>query len=327
MKLAIIGTYGHVNVVLNGLAHAPDVQLAAAAGWGPDDSLAWIRKTAPDVPIHDDYRTMLREVRPDVVGVFMPLYRLAEASIAAVEAGCHVFSEKPLATTLADLARLRAAAEKAGTEVAACFTSRGEPAFRTIRRAVADGRIGTPLYVAAQKSYPFKKRDDFYKQRETYGGSIPWQVIHALEYITFCTGLDYRRVAAVAGNLAHPTHPGLEDQGGLLAELSNGGAAVVNFDYLRPWGAAERPHGDDRLRIAGTEGIIETKDAAQAVELMTPDATEMLPLEPARNIFADFAAALAGEGAPPVTTAESFRITEVALKARDAQDTGAFIEV
>ena len=328
MRLAIIGSYGHVNVVMKGLAEAAEVELVAAARWGPEDTMRAVTHYAGDeLPIYDDYRRMLEEVSPDVVGVFMPLYRLAAGSLAAIERGCHVFSEKPLATTLEDLARLRQAADGAGVQVAACFTARGEPAFRTIRKAVADGRIGQPIYATAQKSYPFKERDDFYKQRETYGGSIAWAAIHALDYIAFCTGQDYRRVAAVAGNIAHPTHPGMEDQGGLLAELSGGGAAVINFDYLRPWGAAERPHGDDRLRIAGTEGIIETRDAASAVELMTPDAVEMLPLEPERNIFADWAAALAGEAAPPVTTAESFRITEVALKARDAQDSGQFVEV
>ena len=114
-------------------------------------------------------------------------------------------------------------------------------------------------------------------------------------------------MAAIASNRAHPTHPGMEDQGGLLAELANGGAAVINFDYLRPWGRMQRPWGDDRLT--------------------TPDATEMLPLEPACNIIADFAASLEGDSEAAITTEESFRMTEVALKARDAQDTGGFVEL
>ena len=328
MKLAIIGSYGHVGTVLKGLEELPDVELAAAARWGPEDPMGFLADSAmADVAVHDDYAAMLDEVRPDVAAVFMPLHRLAEGSIAAAQRGCHVFSEKPLATTPGDLARLRETVDKAGVEVAACFTARGEPTFRTIRKAVMDGRIGEPIYAVAQKSYPFNVRDDFYKARDTYGGTIPWIGIHALDFIAFCTGQDYRRVAAIASNRAHATHPGMEDQGGLLAELSGGGAAVINFDYLRPWGKAPRPWGDDRLRIAGTEAVIETKDCASGVELTTPDATELLPLEPARNVFADFAASLAGRGEALVTTAESFRLTEVALKARDAQDAGKFVEV
>ncbi|KPK85067.1 MAG: hypothetical protein AMJ81_04295 [Phycisphaerae bacterium SM23_33] len=328
MKLAIIGSYGHLPVVLEGLKQAPDVQLVAAARWGQDDSMGFVGTAAPaDLPVHDDYRAMLDEVRPDLAAVFVPFYRLAEAAMAAAESGCQIFMEKPLATTLEDLARLRAAVDRAGVQVAACLTCRGDAAFRTIRQAVLAGRIGRCIYAAAQKSYPFNVRDEFYRTRQTYGGTISWIGIHAIDYIHYCTGQDYRRVAAIASNQAHPSRPGMEDQGGLLLELSGGGAVVINFDYLRPWGKHKRPWGDDRLRIAGTEGIIETKDSASAVELMTPDATETLPLAPAVNIFADFAAALAGGTQPLLTTEESFRATEIALKARQAQDSGRFVEL
>ena len=329
MRLAVIGSYGHVNLVMEGLRHLPRVQLVAAARWGPDDPMSFLRHEAAPagLSIYDDYRGMLLNERPEVAVVCMPLYRLAEASIAAAEAGCHVFSEKPLATTLADLDRLRTAVARSGVQLAAMLAMRGEPAFRTIRQAIRAGRIGRVLYATAQKSYPFNRRDDFYKNRQTYGGSIPWQLIHALDYVAWCTGQDYRRVAAMADNLAHPTHPGMEDQGGVLAKLSGGGTAVFNFDYLRPWGKHARPWGDDRLRIAGTDGIIETKDSAKAVELTTPDNTELLPLEPARNLFADWITALAGQGESPITSEESFRITEVALRAREAQDAGCAIDL
>ena len=131
----------------------------------------------------------------------------------------------------------------------------------------------------------------------------------------------------MAANTAHPSRPGMEDQGGILAELSGGGSAVIHFDYLRPWGKAQRPWGDDRLRVAGAAGVVETRHCGSAVELITPDATEMLPPEPAGNIFAEFAAALEAGATPPITTEESFRMTEVALKARDAQDSGRFVEL
>ncbi|OPX22591.1 MAG: hypothetical protein B1H04_04795 [Planctomycetales bacterium 4484_123] len=328
MKLAVIGSYGHVGEVLGGLEGLEDVELAAAARWGPEDPVAFVGRSAPaELPVFDDYRRMLDKVAPDIAAVFMPFHRLAEASMAAVEHGCHVFSEKPLATTLEDLGRLRELAGRAGVEVVACLAMRGSPACLTIRRAVREGRIGRPIHAVAQKSYPFASRDEFYKHRRTYGGTIPWVAIHALDYIKFCMDQDYRRVAAIASNQAHPTHPGMEDQGGLIAELSGGGVAVVNFDYLRPWGSCRRPWGDNRLRIAGTEGILETKDCGRAVELMTPESTEMLPLEPERNLFADFVGALSGRGEGLITSEESFRITEVVLKAREAQDRGQFVEL
>ncbi len=328
MRLAIIGSYGHVGVVLKGLSEAGDVQLVAAAPWGEGDRLAFASEAAFEhVAVHDDYEAMLAEARPDVAAVFTPFARLAPTAMAAVERDCHVFMEKPLATTRADLERLREATYRAGVQVAACLAMRGAAAYRTIRRAVHDGRVGEVIYATAQKSYPFHRRDEFYATRESYGGSIPWVGIHALDYVAWCTGLDYVRVAALAGNFAHPSRPGMEDAGGILAELTNGAPAVIHFDYLRPWGSLQRPWGDDRLRLAGTEGILETKDCAAGVELMTPEAVEMLVLEQEVNVFAEFVAALRGQEPPYISTEESFRMTEVALAARDAQDTGRFVDV
>ena len=328
MKLAIVGSYGHVGTVLAGLEEAKGVELVAAAPWGPDDPLRFAREgPRAGLAVHDDYRAMLDAVAPDVAAVFTPFAQLATAASAAAERGCHVFMEKPLATTQADQDRLREAVYTAGVQLAACLTMRGEAAYRTIRRAVADGRIGKVACAAAQKSYPFGERDEFYATRQSYGGTICWIGIHALDLIAWCTGRDYRRVAAVAGNLAHPSRPGMEDAGGILAELTGGAAAVIRFDYLRPRGKADRRWGDDRLRIAGDEGIVETTDCGAGVELTTPDAVETLAPEPAANVFAEFVAGVTGRKPPLISTEESFRITEVALKARDAQDTGRFVEL
>jgi len=330
MRLALIGSTGHSNFVLNSQALGRDVDLVAAARSGPDDALPYVGQSpaAPaELPVYDDYRRMLDDVRPDLVGVFMPLYRNAEASIAAAEHGCHVISEKPLATTLADLDALRTAVAAAGTHVAALMTTRGEGLFRAARDAVQAGRIGEPVLAFGQKSYPFAHRGELYERRETYGGSIPWAAIHALDFVSWTAGQGYTRVAAMHANTAHPSHPGMEDNGGLLLALAGGGHAVISFDYLRPWGKAERPWADDRLRIAGTEAAVEVLKATGRAVLTTPDGEEELTAGPDRDIFADFVAAVRGDGPNFITTAESLRITEVALKARDAADTGKVVDL
>ena len=63
-------------------------------------------------------------------------------------------------------------------------------------------RLGRPILALGQKSYPFATRDDFYKTRRTYGGSIPWQAIHALDFLSYCCGKDYARVAAMQSSTA-----------------------------------------------------------------------------------------------------------------------------
>ncbi len=331
MKLAMIGSYGHCNIVLDSLrAGLEDVELAAVAKHGEDDGL-WFYggDVCPDTtPKYDDYQKMLDEVKPDVVSVCTPLYRLAETSIAAAEHGCHIISEKPLATTLEDPATLKKAVDDNGVKICAMFQTRTWSPFLAARQAVVDGKIGEPVLVFAQKSYPWGTRDDYYRERKTYGGTIPWVAIHALGFASFCSGKGYKRVSAMHSNYCHPDYPGAEDNGGILLELTGGGTGIVSFDYLRPKGeGVQRAHGDDRLRIVGTEGIVEIVDDATRTVLMTPTEVIDLPLPEPRDLFGEFVSSIRGTGECIVTAEESFGITEVALKARESADTGVFLDI
>ena len=326
MKLAMIGSYGHTGIVMRSSAFK-DVELVAIAKYDPGDPLRFASNVAAAAaPVYDDYRKMIEQTHPDVVSVCMPLYRNAEASIFAAEHGCHIISEKPLATTLEDLSALRAAVERAGVKICAMFQYRTHAPFQTVRKVVEAGRIGRCILAFAQKSYPFGGRDDFYRDRKTYGGTIPWVAIHALEFTSYCTGKDYVRLAAMQSNESLADFPGCEDNGGILLELQGGGHAIISFDFLRPASSdKKRRHGDDRLRIAGDRGIVEIVDEGTRVILMTPDAVEEVPLTSARDLFAEFVASIQGRGSCIVSPEDSFRITEVALKARQAADNGKFV--
>ncbi|MFP4435144.1 MAG: Gfo/Idh/MocA family protein [Phycisphaerae bacterium] len=333
MKIAVLGSYGHVGVAIGPLARNPDsMELVGACPFGPDDKLPFVDNPDLDVPVFDDFPTMLSTASPDIVGIFTPLHLIAGHARTALQAGAHVLCEKPLALSLDDLAALRRDAESSRRRVTAAFTMRQEPAFLAAKGAVVDGLIGRPLLAFAQKSYPFNQRDEYYKHRETYGGSIPWQAIHAIDFVRWISGREYARAAAMHANLAHPTHPGMEDAGGLLLEFADGGQAVMSFDYLRPWPGGQeenRPWGDDRLRLAGTDGVIEITCAGERAVLMTPDEVRELPLPRPRSLLEEMVASIQAGQADGglVTTADSFRVTEVALRARDAADAGQIAAV
>jgi hypothetical protein len=53
----------------------------------------------------------------------------------------------------------------------------------------------------------------------------------------------------------------------LLFRLANGGTATCHLDFLRPESA--HTHGDDRLRIAGSEGVLEAEDLDNRVKLIS----------------------------------------------------------
>lgn len=85
------------------------------------DTESAARQTAKDkfgVPaVFEDPRKMIAETAPDIVVVCTPPALHVEQTLMALEGGCHVFCEKPVAETLADADRLIHAAAEANRHV------------------------------------------------------------------------------------------------------------------------------------------------------------------------------------------------------------------
>ena len=112
----------------------------------------------------------------------------------------------------------------------------------------------------------------------------------------------------------------------MLLRLANGGTATCHLDFLRP--ASALTHGDDRLRIAGSEGVLEATDNDNRVNLISRKGNVgNLPLTAPVDFFGAFVASLRGEGEPLVSAADAFAITRVCLRARDAADAGAWVKL
>src|SRR3954451_3298074 len=71
------------------------------------------------------------------------------------------------------------------------------------------------------------------------------------------------------GTTARPDFPACGSQAAFVLTMRNGGVASVTLDYLRPEPAPT--HGDERLRIAGTRGVIEAALIEHKVTLITAD--------------------------------------------------------
>jgi predicted dehydrogenase len=326
IRVAQVGVQGHCEDVLGGVPKISKCRLVAAAKSFPGENLSRIRLSSAwskDARVYDDYRKMLDEVRPDIVTTFAPYAANGGINIEAVTRGCHVFSEKPVAASVAELDALRAARDRQKVQVTAMLNMRTFPAFVAARDAVRQGRIGEPVLLAAQKSYQWgPSRPDYYKKRETYGGSFPWVAIHAIDFMRFVSGLDFASVTALQAVKGHPGYPECEDCGAALFGMANGGQGALTFDYFRPRKATS--HGDDRLRVVGTKGIVEVRLTNKPFcELMTDDSLPaQLPLpESEVNMFVGFVESLR-TGKPHVLTSDdALRATEVAIKARDSADT------
>jgi predicted dehydrogenase len=330
MRLGLIGTTGHWRTYAPALEKVSGLTLVAVAPAGPEETLGGFDH-APGLALetrrHDDARKMLEAEKLDVVQVCGRCDRIPEWTLACLERGLPVMAEKPLAMDLATLERLFQAARKSNAAMVPMHTMRGVAELAAVRQAVRDGAIGDPLLSFSQKTYKFgKSRPDFYRDRTTFPGLAPWVGIHAFDWLHWILGDVFTEVQGREGTNAYPDFPACASQAAFLFTMRGGGVSAVTLDYLRP--AAAPTHADERLRIAGARGVIETALIEKKVTLATTDRPpHALPLTPQADIFTQFARSLRGEAPPPLTLHEACRITEVALKAQQAADTGRVVSL
>jgi predicted dehydrogenase len=328
MRIAFIGGFGHhyLRGALTDAAFAFDRPIAFAPSDPLDDRAAIVAKSLGDVRFYDDAATMLKEYKPEIVSVGGIYARNGDMIALALEHDAAVVSDKPIAATRKQLDRIRdlTSRDKARA-VLTEFDFRSRPTFRAAQQAVRDGKIGEPVLATGQKSYRFGQRPAWYKDRDLYAGTMLWVASHAIDAIRFVTGKKIVSVVGRQGNVSRPELGAMEEYVAAMMELEGGGTGLVHADYYRPENAPT--HGDDRLRVAGTKGVVEVR--AGRCLLIGADAGEQDITEQVqtRPMHTELIAAVRGNTCDLFSTAASIEIAEVLLAARDAADAQKWVKV
>ena len=112
--------------------------------------VAAVRETSPGAVAFDRLDEMLARVQPDAVFNLTPAPSHAEVTAACLAAGVHVYSEKPIAGSLAEADRLIADARRAGVLLLCATASAATRQIRWLREVIASGRLGRPTLAVAQ---------------------------------------------------------------------------------------------------------------------------------------------------------------------------------
>lgn len=89
-----------------------------------------------------DWLTLVNDENIDVVDICSPNYLHKEMALAAIAAGKHVYSEKPLALNATDALEMTLAAEKAGVKTLVGFNYVKNPASQLAKEMIEQGEIG-----------------------------------------------------------------------------------------------------------------------------------------------------------------------------------------
>ena len=322
MKACMIGVRGHWGYAMESLPDLPQLDVAGvSAGCADDDPAPLVARCgehghSPEV--FDDYRQMLDSVRPDVVAIAGPFELHAEMAVEAMQRDIHVFCEKPVAMTMDGLERLKTAHAGSSVRLAGMMGLRYEPAFYTAWRAIKDGAVGTVRMVNTRKSYKLGERPPHYRRRATYGGTIPWVGSHAIDWLMWLSGRSFVSVHAMHTTRENRDNGEMEMTALCQFSLTDDVFGSVSMDFLRPANAPT--HGDDRARVAGTEGVIEVRAGSVFLVNDGTDGETELPVSCDRKIFRDFVESIDGGNECLIGSDEAFELTRACLLARQSAD-------
>lgn len=125
--------------VLNQIERAEIVALSSRS----EENLRRAAERAKGEPrLYRDYRQLLVDPEVEAVVICTPNHTHPQIAREALEAGKHVFCEKPLALTLEEHRELGRLAEERGLVLQVGFELRHAPMFLRLRRAVEEGEFG-----------------------------------------------------------------------------------------------------------------------------------------------------------------------------------------
>lgn len=238
IRVGVAGVAGMGMFHLLALPKHDDVELTAICDVWPR-ALESAAAGAPDAQRFTDVGEMCSSGLIDAVFIATPNASHPEAVRTALEAGLHVYCEKPLANTVGECRRIAELARGAGRCVQVGFQHRFQHGYAAAKRLVASGEMG-PLHRAEMRATDWFRPNAYYSKRpwratweQAGGGVLMMQAIHQLDAFLWITGIPSR----VAAN-AWCGRPDVEIEDDVYAvlEFPGGARGVLCASTLDPAG-------------------------------------------------------------------------------------------
>jgi len=275
---------------------------------------------------HTDYATMLREVECDVIAIGDYYGKRGSLAIAALKAGRHVLSDKPLCASLAEQEQIERLAAERKLLVGLQLDSRDYPAWRKLREIILSGAIGevASIHIDGQHPLNLGVRPGWYFEPGKHGGTINDIGIHSFDFIPWMTGRQWGEFRAVrAWNQKARDFPHFQDSAQLLATLDNGAGVLADYSYLAPDKLCFKLPHYWHILVHGTRGLADTYLMAKEVTVIKDDSAEpeIIPVGEGRHrgYLEDYLQELRGNGAAAeLKSADCLKASRVALTTQAA---------
>jgi predicted dehydrogenase len=267
-----------------------------------------------------DGRAMFASGLIDAVVSTLPTHEHARYAVWALQAGLHVFSEKPMARTSGECATMLAAAKRARRVLMIGQCIRFWPGWDTVKEYMRSGKLGKleSLRLDRHGAVPgWLKHDNWFIDEKRSGGCVLDLHLHDADYVNFLLGMP-RAVQAVG-----------------VYDPKRGGWSEIDAHYIYPSGVSIGLRGSwdhhtpffMKMRAGFKKGVLEHgKDGAMLYPVggkprklnMSPQGGHYLEMV----YFLDRARKNKPPAiCPPDACAESVRLIEATVKAMETGTT------
>ena len=289
VRIGIVGCGHAARVHLERLRAIDGVEIVGFA----DTDLAMARAMAGSVPPCADHHELIRMHHPNAIAIFTPHLSHYRTAMDAIQAGCHVFVEKPLSTNVQEAVDIVTIAKARGRKVGVGHQYRLLPGLQAARERLASGAIGPVRLANATLALPWLARHGGaenswrFDPKVAGGGILTDAGVHLIDALLWTAGQAAVEVTALQGRLDSGSDvidvAAIRMGNGTLATLGLSGHSTVNLFELTFLGES------GRIRV--TEDRLIQESGVPGVE------AEVIPLSPPmESIDGNFVAAIRDEG-------------------------------
>jgi len=290
---------------------------------------AWARDALGIATVYDSFEQMLAAPDIDAVVLVTPTSLHAAQIEQALDAGKHVFCEKPLSLELDDCRRAAAHAAKSSKRAMVGFVRRFDESYRHAFMHIEAGGIGRPFLVYSQTTDLADPTGAFLKFAPTSGGIFLDCSVHDVDLARWLLGRPKAKKVYATGTVA--MYPPLE----AIKDVDNG-IAIVEFEggqMAMFYASRTQAHGHDTTTdVTGTAGKVSIgrNPRADRVEIADAGGVRNTVLPSFYERFAPafvtqagyFVDAILDDTPFDLTMDDAVEATRIAVALRESQQTG-----
>ena len=263
VKLGIIGAGRIGKVHMESICtQVPNAKVKMVADPFMDaEKEAWAKKKGVE-QVTKDYHEILEDPEIDAVLICSSTDTHASISMEAIEAGKHVFCEKPVDHSIEKIKQVQETLKKHPVKYQVGFNRRFDHNFEAVQNAVISGKVGEPHIVRITSRDPEPPALEYVK---VSGGMFLDMTIHDFDMARFLAGCDAKEIYVQAAVRIDPAigKAGDVDTAVITMKMENGSIVTIDNSRKAVYGY------DQRVEVFGSQGMVSVSNDTTSSALIS----------------------------------------------------------